>query len=196
MAAMTSSNTSSGKKPFLKTAGGMILTGGLGAVAGGLFGKSKLTKQMDASMARIQGLEIAPEMQQSYQQAQSLGNVGMDAASLQIAREENARGQNAAFGALGGRRSALAGIPGLMASSGDLAKRLAAQNAMMKREGKMVGIQSGMQLGQAKMELEKSKAEADYNALSAKKERRAQLMGSIIQGVGSIAGAAIGGGKK
>jgi hypothetical protein len=190
---MTSGNTSLGKKPFLKTAGGMILTGGLGALN---FGPSKLTKQMDASMARIQGLEIAPEMQQSYQQAQSLGNVGMDAASLQIAREENARGQNAAFGALGGRRSALAGIPGLMASSGDLAKRLAAQNAMMKREGKMVGIQSGMQLGQAKMELQKSKAEADYNALSAKKERRAQLLGSIIQGVGSIAGAAIGGGKK
>ena len=159
-----------------------------------LFGPSKLTKQMDASMARIQGLGIAPEMQQSYQQAQSLGNIGIDTASLQIAREEDARGQNAAFAALGGRRSALSGIPGLMASSGDLAKRLAAQNAMMKREGKMAGIQSGMQIGQAQMELQKSKAEADYNALSAKKQARQQLLGSIIQGVGSIAGAAIAGG--
>lgn len=161
-----------------------------------LFGPSRLTKQMDASMQRIQNLGIAPEMQQAYQQAQSLGNMGMDAASQQLAMQEQARGMNIAFKALGSRRSALAGLPGLTASSSDFATRLAAQNAMMKREGKMAGIQTGMQLGQAQMELAKSKAEADYNALAAKKQARQQLLGSIIQGVGSIAGAALMGGKK
>jgi hypothetical protein len=162
-----------------------------------LFGPSRLTKQMDASMQRIQGLGIAPEMQQAYQQAQSLGTVGMDAASKQMAIQEQARGMNMAMAGLRGRRSALAGLPGLAASSSDFATRLAAQDAMMKREGKMAGIQAGMQLGQTQMELAKSKAEADYNALAAKKQARQQMLGSIIQGVGSIAGAALmGGGKK
>lgn len=162
-----------------------------------LFGPSKLTQQMNASMGRIQSLGIAPQMQQAYQQAQSLGNMGMDAASQQLAVQEQGRSVNALLGGLKSRRSALAGLPGLAASSGDFATRLAAQNAMMQREGKMAGIQAGMQLGQTQMELEKSKAEAEYNALAAKKQARQALTNSIIQGIGSIAGAALmGGGKK
>lgn len=147
-------------------------------------------------MGRIQSLGIAPQMQLAYQQAQSLGNVGIDAASRQLATQEQARGMNMALSGLRGRRSALAGIPGLAASSSDFAARLAAQDAMMKREGKMAGIQAGMQLGQTQMELDKSKAEADYNALAAKKQARQQLTNSIIGAVGSIAGAALMGGKK
>lgn len=189
-------SSTSGKKPFLKTTGGKILTGlatgGLGLLAAGLFKKSKLTQQMEDAMGKIQGLQVAPEMQKSYEQAQSLGNQGMDAASQQMATQEQARGMNTAMSGLAGRRSALAGIPGLNVSSNDFALRMAAQNAMMKREGKMAGIQAGMQLGQTKMDLEKSKAEAQYNALAAKKERRAQLLNSIIGTVGNIAGAAIG----
>lgn len=159
-----------------------------------LFGPSKLTKQMDASMQRIQNLGIAPEMEQAYQKSQSLGNMGMDAASMQLAIQEQARGQNLGISALKGRRSVLAGLPGLAISSSDFATRLAAQNAMMKRDNMLSGIQTGMQFGQAKMELDKSKAEAQYNALAAKKQARQQLTSSIIGAVGAIGGAALSGG--
>ena len=198
-AGANAAQAASAKKPFLKTTGGKILTGlatgGLGLLAAGLFKKSKLNQQMEDAMGRIQSLQVSPEMQQAYQQAQALGNQGMDAASQQLAIQEQGRGMSTAIGALGSRRSALAGLPGLAASSSDFATRLAAQNAMMKREGKLSGIQAGMQLGQTKMELEKSKAEAQYNALAAKKQARQQLVNSIIGTVGSIAGAAIGGKK-
>ncbi len=184
------------KKPFLKTTGGKIITGlatgGLGLLAAGLFKKSKLTRQMEDAMGRIQGITVAPEMQQAYQQSQTLANQGMDAASQQLAIQEQARGMNTALGALGGRRSALAGIPGIAASSSDFATRLASQNAMMRRENKLAGIQTGMQFGQAQMDLEKSKAEAQYNALAAKKQARQQLTNSIIGTVGNIAGSFIG----
>ncbi len=190
------SASSSGKKPFFKSTGGKIITGlatgGLGLLAAGLFKKSKLTRQMEDAMGRIQGLDVAPEMQQAYQQSQTLSNQGMDAASKQIAMQEQARGMNAAMASLGGRRSALAGIPGLATSSGDFAMRLAAQDAMMRRENKLAGIQTGMQFGQTKMDLEKSKAEAQYNALAAKKQARQQLTNSIIGTVGNIAGSFIG----
>lgn len=190
---MAQENT--GKKPFLKTTGGKILTGaltgGLGLLVGGAFKKSKLSRQMDESMKNIQGLSLSPEMQTAYQQSQALSGQGMDAASKQLAIQESGRGMAAGLSALKGKRSLLAGAPGLYASSNDLALRLASQDAMMKRENQMAGIQTGMQFGQAKSELDKYKAEAQYNELAAKKARRAQTLGSIISGVGSIAGAAL-----
>jgi hypothetical protein len=190
---MAQENT--GKKPFLKTTGGKILTGaltgGLGLLVGGALKKSKLSRQMDESMKNIQGLSLSPEMQTAYQQSQALSGQGMDAASKQLAIQESGRGMAAGLSALKGKRSLLAGAPGLYASSNDLALRLASQDAMMKRENQMAGIQTGMQFGQAKSELDKYKAEAQYNELAAKKARRAQTLGSIISGVGSIAGAAL-----
>lgn len=190
---MAQENT--GKKPFLKTTGGKILTGaltgGLGLLVGGALKKSKLSRQMDESMKNIQGLSLSPEMQTAYQQSQALSGQGMDAASKQLAIQESGRGMAAGLSALKGKRSLLAGAPGLYASSNDLALRLASQDAMMRRENQMAGIQTGMQFGQAKSELDKYKAEAQYNELAAKKARRAQTLGSIISGVGSIAGAAL-----
>lgn len=155
---------------------------------------SALDRNIKSSMGRIQGLQLAPEMRTAYQQSQALAGQGMDAASKQLAIQESARGLNATLGALRGKRSLLAGAPGLYTSSNDLALRLAAQDAMMRRENKMAGIQTGMQFGQAQSELQKYQAEAQYNELAAKKARRAQMLSGIINTVGSIAGAAIGGG--
>ena len=184
------------KKPFLKSTGGKILTGaltgGLGLLASSLFKKGKLSKQIDESMKNIQGLTLAPEMQTAYQQSQALAGQGMDAASKQLAIQESGRGMAAGLGALRGKRSLLAGAPGLYATSNDLALRLAAQDAMMKRENQMAGIQTGMQFGQAQSELQKYKTEAQYNELAAKKARRAQTLSGILGTAGTIAGAAIG----
>ena len=192
-------NSGNPKKPFLKTTGGKILTGaltgGLGLLATGalkgVFGPSKLSKQIGESMEGIQGLGLAPETKAAYQQSQTLAGQGMDVASKQLAIQEGGRAQAAGFAALKGRRSALAGAPGLAASSGDLALRLAAQDAMMRRENQMAGIQTGMQVGQAQSELEKYKAEAKYNELSAKKARRAQTLGSALSAAGAIGGAVL-----
>jgi hypothetical protein len=196
MAQQNTGETASGKKPFLKTTGGKILTGaltgGLGLLATKAFGKSKLSKQIDESMKNIQGLTLAPEMQTAYQQSQALAGQGMDAASKQLAIQESGRGMAAGLSALKGKRSLLAGAPGLYATSNDLALRLAAQDAMMKRENQMAGIQTGMQFGQAQSELQKYKTEAQYNELAAKKARRAQTLSGILGAAGTIAGAAIG----
>lgn len=159
----------------------------------GLFGPSKLDRQISNSMKNIQGLSLAPEMRTAYQQSQTLAGQGMDAASKQLAIQENARSTNAMLGAARGKRSLLAMAPGLYSSSNDLSLRLAANDAMMRRENMMAGIQTGMQFGQAQSDLQKYKTEAQYNELSAKKARRAQTLSGIVGAVGSIAGAALGG---
>jgi hypothetical protein len=155
---------------------------------------SKLDKKISGAMNRIQGLALSPEMRAAYEQSQALSRQGMDAASRQLAIQEIGRGVSAGLGALRGKRSLLAGVPGLFASSNDSALRLAAQDAMLRRENAMAGIQTGMQFGQAQTELERYKAEQQYNELAAKKARRAQMLSGIISAVGGIAGAAMTGG--
>jgi hypothetical protein len=155
---------------------------------------SKLDKKISGAMNRIQGLALSPEMRAAYEQSQALSRQGMDAASRQLGIQEAARSTNAFIGAAKGKRSLLAMAPGLYASSNDLALRLAAQDAMLRRENAMAGIQTGMQFGQAQTELERYKAEQQYNELAAKKARRAQMLSGIISAVGGIAGAALTGG--
>jgi hypothetical protein len=158
----------------------------------GLFGPSKLDRQISSSMKSIQGLSLAPEMRTAYQQSQALAGQGMDASSKQLAIQEQGRGLTAGLRALRGKRSILAGAAGLLGGANDMSLKLASQDAMMRRENQMAGIQTGMQFGQAQSDLEKYKKEAVYNELAAKKARRAQTLGSIISTVGQVAGAALG----
>ena len=158
----------------------------------GLFGPSKLDKQMSNAMNNIQGISLAPEMRAAYNQSQMLANQGMDAASKQLAIQQQSRSINALTSAAKGKRSFLAAAPGLYQSSGDFALRLAADDAMTRRETQMAGIQMGMQFGQAQSELDRYKAEAKFNELSAKKARRAQTLSGILSAAGAIGGAMLG----
>lgn len=188
------------KKTFFQTAGGIALTGGLGALIGmGQRHAQKLARakqQEQQGMQNLMNMQMAPEQQQALTQSNAMANQGMDAASLQIAREENARGQNAAFAALGGRRSALSSIPGLMISSGDFAKRLAASNAMMKRENQVSNIGLKMQYGQQANALQQMKNEALINQGTAERNRLNQTLSGALTAAGQIAGVALGGGGK
>lgn len=188
------------KKTFFQTAGGVALTGGLGALIGmGQRHAQKIARakqQEQQGMQNLMNMEMAPEQQQALTQSNAMANQGMDAASLQIAREENARGQNAAFAALAGRRSALSSIPGLMVSSGDFAKRLAASNAMMKRENQVSNIGLKMQYGQQANALQQMKNEALINQATAERNRLNQTLSGALTAAGQIAGVALGGGGK
>jgi len=189
------------KKTFFQTAGGVALTGGLGALIGmGQRHAQKLARakqQEQQGMQNLMNMEMAPEQQQALAQSNAMANQGMDAASLQIAREESARGQNAQFSALSGKRALLSAMPGLSISSGDFAKRLAASNAMMKNQNQLSNIGFKMQYGQQANALQMSKNEALINKGVADRNRLNQTLSSGLSALGQIAGAAIGaGGKK
>lgn len=188
------------KKTFFQTAGGIALTGGLGALIGmGQRHAQKLARakqQEQQGMQNLMNMQMAPEQQQALTQSNAMANQGMDAASLQIAREENARAQNAQFSALGGRRSALSSIPGLMISSGDFAKRLAASNAMMRNQNQISNIGLKMQYGQQANALQQMKNEALINQGTAERSRLNQTLTSGLNAIGQIAGVALGGGGK
>ena len=186
------------KKTFFQTAGGVALTGGLGALIGmGQRHAQKLARakqQEQQGMQNLMNMEMAPEQQQALAQSNAMANQGMDAASLQIAREENARAQNAQFSALSGKRALLSAMPGLSISSGDFAKRLAASNAMMKNQNQLSNIGFKMQYGQQANALQMSKNEALINKGVADRNRLNQTLSSALSAAGQIAGVALGGG--
>jgi hypothetical protein len=184
------------KKTFFQTAGGVALTGGLGALIGAgqrHIQKVKRAKQMEEQgMQNLMNMDMTPEQQQALAQSNAMANQGMDAASQQLATQEQARGMSTALRALGTRRSALAGIPGLAASSSDFALRLAAQNAMMKRENQMSNIGLKMQYGRDVLGLQQMKNEALINKAVAERSRLNQTMSTAIQGAAQVAGAFLG----
>jgi hypothetical protein len=184
------------KKSFFQSGVGMALTGGIGALIG--MGqrhaqKLKMAKagQMDA-LGKLGAMEMAPESQVAYQQSQQMANQGMDAASRQLAIQESARGQNANISALRSKRSLLAGAPGLNVSSNDFALRLAAQDAMTRRENKMSAIQTGMQFGGQKTALDQYKNEQFLNYYLGKQASANSALTGALNAVGSLAGATMG----
>ncbi len=158
----------------------------------GLFGDSTLDRKINTSMSKIQGMRLAPAMAGAYGMSQSLANQGMDAASRQLAMQESSRATNSLARQARDKKSFLAMAPGLYKSSNDFALRLAADDAMIRRQNTLSGIETGMQFGQAQTELEKYRNEAQYNELSATKARRAQTMTGILNAAGSIGGAMLG----
>jgi uncharacterized protein YaaQ len=182
------------KKTFFQTTGGLILTGGLGALIG--MGqrhadKVKYAKQMEQQgMQNLMNMELAPESQQAYQQSQALAGQGLDEASRSMAIQENARMMNMGLRAAGSRRSALAALAGF--NSNDFATRLAAQNAMMKRDNMMQAIQTGMQFGGQRTALQQAKNEALINKGVAERSRLNQTLSSVISGGAQIGAALLG----
>ena len=104
----------------------------------------------------------------------------------QLARQEQARNINAITSAAKGKRSFLASAPGLAQSSGDFALRLAADNAMIRRQNQMAGIQTGMSYGQQAMALQQMKNEALINRGVAKRNTLNQTLTTGLTGAANI----------
>jgi hypothetical protein len=144
------------------------------------------------ALSDIQSMQMSPESQIAYQQSQMMANQGMDAASQQLATQEQARGMSTAFRALGSRRSALAGISGLATSSSDFALKLAAQNAATRQQNMLAGIQTGLQFGGQKMALDQYKTEQLMNYNLGREAAINKSKTGVLSGIGSVAGSLIG----
>ena len=144
------------------------------------------------ALSDIQSMQMSPESQAAYQQSQMMANQGMDAASQQLAIQEQARGVNTTLGALNSRRSALAALPGLNASSSDFALRLAASNAMTRQQNRAQAIQTGLQFGNQKTALDQYKTEQLMNYNLGREAAINKSRSGVLSGIGSVAGSLIG----
>jgi len=182
------------KKTFFQTAGGIALTGGLGALIGmGQRHAQKLAmakSRQQAVLTNIGAMQMAPESETAYQASQNLMNQGMGEASKAMAIQENARMMNMGLRAAGSRRSALAALAGF--NSNDFATRLAAENERIRQQNIMTGIQTGLQFGGQKTALDQYKNETFMNYYLGKQASANANLTGALNAVGSIAGATIG----
>lgn len=118
-------------------------------------------------------------------------NQGMGGASLGLARMEQGRAQAAQLGALGGRRSALAGLPGLAISSNDFATRLAASNEMAQRQNQQAYEQTQMQVAGLEDENWQRKMNERKDYWGNQRQESDASVANAIQGIGQAVGAGI-----
>jgi hypothetical protein len=131
-------------------------------------------------------------MQTVAQQRQMRANQGLGSAAMGLYQQEAQRGQASALSALGGRRSALAGIGNIVQAGEDSALRLAGMDEQARQQNRMLSEQTQMQVGDAKYqnELRKQQEAADY--FGTRKAESNAAISSALSAVGQAAGTALG----
>lgn len=189
-------------KKFFDTNVGKAANLSLTIGSGGLFalGKSVAKKYKEANtgikqqVSALERQEVAPEITQANQEAQMMKNQGLGSAALGLYQQEAQRGQASALSALGGRRSALAGIGSIVQAGEDSALRLAGMDEQARQQNMMNARSSAIGLGQEKMALDKYKQEGLFNYYMGKKQALNRTMAGIATGAARIGAAALTGG--
>ena len=150
------------------------------------------TRMLDRNFNKSQAMGIPQEMQTVAQQRQMRANQGLGSAAMGLYQQEAQRGQASALSALGGRRSALAGIGNIIQAGEDSALRLAGMDEQARQQNRMLSEQTQMQVGEAKYqnELRKQQEAADY--FGTRKAESNAAISSALSAVGQAAGTALG----
>lgn len=173
----------------------------MGAAAAPLFfgennifsGKARqATRELERNFRQSQAMGVPTEMTQALQNRLAQANVGIPGAALGLYQQQAGRAQASQLGALGSRRSALAGIGGIAQAGQDAALRLAGMQGEALQAGQENANQALMQMGQFKYqdELRKQQEAADYWG-TRKAESNAAISGAL-SALGQAAGSAIG----
>lgn len=153
--------------------------------------KRRATRELEKNFQAGQSAGINKGYYDVLSAQKSKVNEGITGASLGLARMEQGRAQAAQLGALGGRRSALAGLPGLGISSSDFALRLAASNEMAQRQNQQQAQQTQLQVaGLEDANAQRKRDEAASYYQNQRQESDASIS-SALQGIGAGVGAGI-----
>jgi hypothetical protein len=155
-------------------------------------GKARQASRMlEQNFNRSQAMGIPQEMQNVAQQRAMRANQGLGSAAMGLYQQEAQRGQASALSALGGRRSALAGIGNIVQAGEDSALRMAGMDEQARQQNRMLSEQTQMQVGDAKYqnELRKQQEAADY--WGTRKAESNAAISSSLAAVGQAAGTAL-----
>jgi hypothetical protein len=153
--------------------------------------KRRATRELEKNFQAGQSAGINKGYYDVLSAQKSKVNEGISGASLGLARMEQGRAQAAQLGALGGRRSALAGLPGLGINSSDFALRLAASNEMAQRQNQQQAEQTQLQVaGLEDMNAQRKRDEAASYYQNQRQESDASIS-SALQGLGGAIGAGV-----
>jgi len=149
------------------------------------------SKMLERNFNQSQAMGVPTEMTQALQNRLAQANTGIPGAALGLYQQQAGRAQASQLGALGSRRSALAGIGNIAQSGQDAALRLAGMQGEALQAGQENANQALMQMGQFKYQdqLRKQQEAADYWG-NRKAESNAAIS-NALSSLGQAAGSAM-----
>ncbi len=151
-------------------------------------------RELEKNFRASQAMQLPGEYDEAMQNLRTQANVGIPGAALGLYQQQAARQQASQLGALGSRRSALAGVGQIAQAGQDASLRLAGMQANALQQGQSA-LRSGlMQMGGLKYQetLRKQQEAADY--WGTRKAESNAAISSALSAMGAAAGSAIGAG--
>ena len=157
---------------------------------GTLFGKNKgvaLRKGVEQTLADLEQMQIAPEAQKAYEQAQLISKRGFDPYTRAQMLTELGRKGAGLYNRMGTARYGGQDIATMM--NEQLQKSIlgfGAASEQQRRENAQLGISTGMSLGQQKLALQQYKTQGLYNYLTGRLKQRADTLTGLITGIANV----------
>ena len=148
-------------------------------------------RELEKNFRASQAMGLPSEYNQALQSRLQQANVGIPGAAMGLYQQQAARAQASQLGALGSRRSALAGVAGISQAGNDAALQMAGMQANALQQNRAAADQALMTMGGLKQqdEFRKQQEAADYWG-GRKAEANAAVSGAL-SALGSAAGSAI-----
>lgn len=148
-------------------------------------------RELEKNFRASQSMQLPGEYTEAMQNLRMQANQGLPSAALGLYQQQAGRQQASQLGALGSRRSALAGIGGIAQAGQDAALNLASMQGQAMQAGQQRLNQGLMQMGglQYQEALRKQQEAADYWG-GRKAESNAAISGAL-KGMGSAVGSAL-----
>jgi hypothetical protein len=148
-------------------------------------------RELEKNFRESQSMQLPGEYTEAMQNLRMQANQGLPSAALGLYQQQAGRQQASQLGALGSRRSALAGIGGIAQAGQDAALNLASMQGQAMQAGQQRLNQGLMQMGgiQYQEALRKQQEAADY--WGGRKAEANASVSSALKGIGQAAGSAL-----
>ena len=148
-------------------------------------------RELEKNFRASQSMQLPGEYTEAMQNIRSQANVGIPSAALGLYQQQAGRQQASQLGALGSRRSALAGIGNIAQAGQDAALNLAGMQGQALQSGQQRLNNALMQMGglQYQEQLRKQQEAADY--WGGRKAEANAAVSSALSSMGQAAGSAI-----
>ena len=158
-----------------------------------IFSKKARTanRELESNFRASQAMQLPGEYDEAMQNFRTQANVGIPGAALGLYQQQAARQQASQLGALGSRRSALAGVGQIAQAGQDASLRLAGMQANALQQGQAALRGGLMQMGGLKYQetLRKQQEAADY--WGTRKAEANAAVSNALSAMGSAAGSAL-----
>lgn len=150
--------------------------------------KRQATIELGKTFEASKAYELPSEYKEAYQSAMQQRGMGLPSAALGLYSQQAMRQQQSQLGALGGRRSLLAGLGTVVQGGQDSALRLAGMESDAKMRNIRYADQMAIQYGGLKQREDIRKLDERAQYWGTKRQESDRAISGALQGLGAAAG--------